>query len=142
MFGQFIRWTNWVNFDNFVDNCWISCQVMADRKKVYDCLTIINLYASQLHIYVTCWLLYAEMRQCSCQIDLSPSCIRFSTIWFEYKITLFSSFSNWNGWIRWGIDRSKLQESNFDFNLPSHWQLWSTWWHHQGRWHAFEVVGI
>ena len=27
-----------------MDNCWISCQVMADVKKVYDSLTIINLY--------------------------------------------------------------------------------------------------
>ena len=25
-------------------NCWISCQVMADGKKVYDDLIIINLY--------------------------------------------------------------------------------------------------
>ena len=28
----------------FMDNCWISCQVIADMKKVYDDLTIINLY--------------------------------------------------------------------------------------------------
>ena len=27
-----------------MDNCWISCQVMADMKKVYDDLIIINLY--------------------------------------------------------------------------------------------------
>ena len=27
-----------------MDNCWLSCQVMADMKKVYDDLIIINLY--------------------------------------------------------------------------------------------------
>ena len=27
-----------------MDNCWISCQVMADMKKVYDDIIIINLY--------------------------------------------------------------------------------------------------
>ena len=27
-----------------MDNCWISCQVMDDMKKVYDGLIIINLY--------------------------------------------------------------------------------------------------
>ena len=44
LFCQFIRWTNWVNSGKFMDNCWISCQVMADMKKVYDDLIIINLY--------------------------------------------------------------------------------------------------
>ena len=28
----------------FMDNCWISCQVMADMEKFYDNLIIINLY--------------------------------------------------------------------------------------------------
>ena len=36
--------TNWVNSGKFMDNCWISCQVMSDMKKVYDDLIIINLY--------------------------------------------------------------------------------------------------
>ena len=44
VFCQFISWTNWVNSSKFMDNCWISCQVMADMKKVYDDLMIINLY--------------------------------------------------------------------------------------------------
>ena len=44
LFCQFISWTNWVNSGKFMDNCWISCQVMADMKKVYDDLIIINLY--------------------------------------------------------------------------------------------------
>ena len=44
LFCQFRIWTNWVNPGKFLDNCWISCQVMADMKKVYDDLTIINLY--------------------------------------------------------------------------------------------------
>ena len=44
LFCQFISWTNWVNSGKFMDNCWISCQVMADMKKVYDNLIIVNLY--------------------------------------------------------------------------------------------------
>ena len=31
-FCQFRSWTNWVNSGKFMDNCWISCQVMADMK--------------------------------------------------------------------------------------------------------------
>ena len=34
LFCQFIRWTNWVNYGKIIDNCWISCQVMADTKKI------------------------------------------------------------------------------------------------------------
>ena len=44
LFCQFISWTNWVNSGKLMNNCWISCQVMADMKKVYDDLIIINLY--------------------------------------------------------------------------------------------------
>ena len=33
LFCQFISWTNWVNSRKFMDNCWISCQFMADIKK-------------------------------------------------------------------------------------------------------------
>ena len=43
LFYQFISWTNWVNSGKFMDNCWISCQVMAGIKKVYVHLIIINL---------------------------------------------------------------------------------------------------
>ena len=43
LFCQFISWTNWVNTGEFMDNCWIPCQVMADVKKVYNDLIIINL---------------------------------------------------------------------------------------------------
>ena len=43
LFCQFISWTNWVNSGKFIDSCWISCQVMADMKKVFDDLVIINL---------------------------------------------------------------------------------------------------
>ena len=43
LFCHFISWTNWVNSGKFMDNCWISCQVMADMKKVYDDLLVINL---------------------------------------------------------------------------------------------------
>ena len=34
LFCQFKSWTNWVNSGKFIlDNCWISCQVMAGMKK-------------------------------------------------------------------------------------------------------------
>ena len=42
---QFINWTNWLNSSKFMDNCWISCQIMADMKKVYNDLTSINLWS-------------------------------------------------------------------------------------------------
>ena len=32
-----------------MDNCWISCQVMADMKKFYDDLIIINLYILRMY---------------------------------------------------------------------------------------------
>ena len=63
-FCQLISWTNWVNSGKFMDNCWISCQVMADMEKVYDNLIIINLYslpennlfmATAYWILETCW---------------------------------------------------------------------------------------
>ena len=41
---QFISSTNRVNSGKFMDNCWISCQIMAGMKKVYKDLIIINLY--------------------------------------------------------------------------------------------------
>ena len=39
-FFQFISWTDWVNAGKFLDNCWISWQIMADMKEVYDNLII------------------------------------------------------------------------------------------------------
>ena len=44
LFCQLISWTNWVNSGKLIDYCWISCHVMADMKKVYNDLIIINLY--------------------------------------------------------------------------------------------------
>ena len=44
LFCQFISWTNWVNSGKFMDNCWISGQVMADMENLYDDLININLY--------------------------------------------------------------------------------------------------
>ena len=32
LFRQFISWTNWVNSGGFMENCWISCQVMSPPK--------------------------------------------------------------------------------------------------------------
>ena len=39
----FVSWTNWVNSGKLMDNFWISCQFMADVKKVYDNSKNINL---------------------------------------------------------------------------------------------------
>ena len=53
LFCQFISWTNWINSGNFMDNCWMPCQVMADMEKFYDDFIIINLYRKLF----TSWLL-------------------------------------------------------------------------------------
>ena len=64
LFCKFISWTNWVNSGKLMDNCWISCQVMADMKKVYDNLMIIYLpFKSDTDGIPTLWfvaLLIAE----------------------------------------------------------------------------------
>ena len=44
LFCQFISWTNWINSGKSMEKCWISCQAMADKKKKYNDLIIINLY--------------------------------------------------------------------------------------------------
>ena len=49
LFRQFTSWTNWVNSGKFMDNCWLSCQVMADMKKAYNDLIIINPYLEYLY---------------------------------------------------------------------------------------------
>ena len=49
LYCQFISWKNSLNSGKFMDSCWISCQVMADMKKVYDDLIIINLYYTPLN---------------------------------------------------------------------------------------------
>ena len=50
---QFISWSKG-KIGKFMDNSWISCQVMADVKKVYDDLININLYKIR-HILVCQW---------------------------------------------------------------------------------------
>ena len=42
--SYFISWTNWVNSSKFMDNCRISCQVMADLAIFSYDLIFINLY--------------------------------------------------------------------------------------------------
>ena len=58
LFCQFISWTNWVNSGKFMDSCWISCQVMADMKKVFDDLIINNLYRVSSVLRLTNWVLF------------------------------------------------------------------------------------
>ena len=45
---QFISWRNWVNFGKFIDNCWISSQVMTDSENFYNDLIIISLYCPNI----------------------------------------------------------------------------------------------
>ena len=54
LFCQFISCTNWVNSGKFINNCLISCQVMAGMKKVYDDLIIINLYLPRRGQFIPC----------------------------------------------------------------------------------------
>ena len=48
LFCQFISLTNWVNSGKFMDNCWISSQLMVDMKIFYNDLIIINLYKQDI----------------------------------------------------------------------------------------------
>ena len=57
LFCQFIIWTNWVNSGKFMDNCWISCQVMVDMEKFYGDLIIINLYLDRVRTSLWPWTL-------------------------------------------------------------------------------------
>ena len=82
LFCQFINWTNWVNSGKFMDNCWISCQVMADMKKVYDDLTIINLYylSKQFLIQRAHYIVYSKiqwLRNCSWFESEPHVCLKF-----------------------------------------------------------------
>ena len=58
-FCQFMSWTNWVKSGKFMDNCWIWFQVMADMKKVYDGLIIINL--ESLFTIILAWLFFSVL---------------------------------------------------------------------------------
>ena len=59
LYCQLISWTNWVNSGKFMDNCWISCQVMADMKKKCDYIIIINLHVLFSFLFLICFsLLY------------------------------------------------------------------------------------
>ena len=63
LFCQFISWTKLANSGKFRDNCWISCQVMADMKKVYNDLIIINLYIPSVMGH---WDNYTYKVSCRC----------------------------------------------------------------------------
>ena len=63
LFCQFINWTNWVNSGKFMDNCWISCQVMADMKKVYDYLIILTCKADSEFCYIRCFTWICHYRK-------------------------------------------------------------------------------
>ena len=66
LFCHFISWANWINSGKFMDNCWISIQVLADMKKVYNDLIIINLYDGKspvLWYHDTFWQYSAQLYQ-------------------------------------------------------------------------------
>ena len=46
--SSYLSWTNLVDSGKFMDNCWISCQFMADMENFYDDLIIINLYTQKI----------------------------------------------------------------------------------------------
>ena len=50
--SSYLSWTNWVNSGKFMDNCWILCQVMADKENFYNDLIIINLYQKYQKTFV------------------------------------------------------------------------------------------
>ena len=71
LFCQFISQTNWVNSGKFMHNCWISCQVMADMKKVYNNLIIINLYffAGIIYHAAMTWIKRVDHPQSGLQVE-------------------------------------------------------------------------
>ena len=72
LFCQFISWTNWVYSGKFLDNCWISCQVMADMEIFYNDLIIItlcpivNLHSMRLKI--------GKFAHCAMHVPRIPFC--------------------------------------------------------------------
>ena len=77
---QFISWTNWVNSGKFMDSCWISCQVMAYMKKVYDNLIIINLYYS---VYLEICINYSNFNSTMLFWIVFNSCDKWSISWIN-----------------------------------------------------------
>ena len=86
LFCQFISWTNWVNSGKFMNNCWISCQVMADMEKIYNDLMIFNLCiaAGYQSFFDNCF------RQFYAQKTL---CIGKSRLTAKLKIVCYIKFS-------------------------------------------------
>ena len=83
LFCQFISLTNWVNSGKFMDNCWISYQVMADMRKVYDDLIIINLYQSRvLRVEILCSACFRPVCNHSNRI-FCYSCNKITKTWIQ-----------------------------------------------------------
>ena len=98
LFCQFISWTNWVNFGKYMDNCWIPCQVMADMKKIYNDLIIINLYwqwnlkTSKLKLF---WVV----------LELFFGFFGFFKLWYPKLLTTYPNFSPVNHKEHWNIPK-------------------------------------
>ena len=68
LFCKFISWTNWGNFDKFMDNWWISCQVMADMKNFNE--TKYTVSGKCLNVSVSCTHLFNSSGPTSTRIFL------------------------------------------------------------------------
>ena len=108
LFCQFISWTNWVNSGKFMDNCWISCQVMADTKKVYTNFVIINLYSK----------IYGQLDEKIIPFCICPDgCVNF----FQSQIVLPSIYNF--GWcIEWWASGARKWQRDKQF-MNSHLKL-------------------
>ena len=65
--------SKWVNSGKFMDNCCISCQIMADMKKGYDDLIIINLYCrsdfNNRNLFMQGKMIYAKKMQWTALVE-------------------------------------------------------------------------
>ena len=124
LFCQFISWTNWVDSGKIMDNCWISCQVIADMKKVYDDLIIINLYifyTFDFFSYTPCYLniFYQD-------IFISGSPYRRRTIQLGISEHTFNLHRPWGRVIRNSSFRFRFLSGSNKVRTKS--QLFTLWW--------------
>ena len=107
-----------------MDDCWISCQIMADMKKVYDDLIIINLYLSteqdltnaQSRLFFNISMKWADELK---QEKLTNNCqiIYWKTSEILQEFVAFSEYMNFN----WGyaIKNTSIQLSMDEFIIET-----------------------
>ena len=88
MFCQFISWANWVNSGKFIDNSWISCQIMADMENLsLTCIGGPRLMRISLMRFFKTFLNYLA----NAILGLIPSLLRFIKVHFN----CYQYFSPW-----------------------------------------------